>query len=187
MRKVFLYILLIICGAAKAQNIALYFELIPEDLVLYMNAESRKSKIDTLSTDYLSMHTSGISTLDIKMLPLTNDSTNILTVIESVETEGTIDSSIKFYTTTWSKLPTEKYFPVPEYKDFYKENDSISLDEFSKLCIPFIVSYRFAGEGIIATIDPEKYLPVETYQKLSPAFARKHMIYLWNDDKWYKQ
>lgn len=187
MKKLFLFIIYIMCANAQAQNLALYFELIPEELVTFIKPEMRRSRIDTISDNFLSMHTSKISTLDIKMIPIVSDTTNILTVIQSVETVGTIDSSIKFYTNTWSRLPLEKYFSAPTYEDFYQANDSVSLEEFSKFCIPFLVSYKFEGENIVASIDPEKYLPVEQYKKISPAFTKKPVTYIWSkEERWDK-
>ena len=184
MRKYFLFILIIMCANVKAQNLALYFELIPEELVPFMNLETRKNRIDTISDRFLSMHTSNISTLSIKMMPIERDTTNILTVIKSVETVGTIDSSIRFYTTTWSKLPMSNYFSAPTYKDFYQPNDSVSLEEFSTYCIPFILNYKFDGETLVANIDPEKYLPTETFKKIAPAFTGKPVTYIWKDERW---
>ena len=184
MRKIFFLTLFIICFNAKSQNLSFYFDLIPEELVPFLNIESRKNRIDTISDRFLSMHTTNISTLSIKMMPVERDTTNILTVIQSVETVGTTDSNIKFYTTTWSKLPRNNYFNVPTYKDFYQQNDDVSLEEFTTYCIPLLVKYAFVDETIQATIDPEKYLPTETYKKISPALTKKPVIYIWKNDRW---
>ena len=189
----------------NAQNLAFYFELIPEAQLPHLKTDLLKGMIglyelgqrpaqvpnllngvcvlDTLSDTYLSMHTSTVSTLSIKMLEQKADTTSILAVVKSVKAVGTNDSSISFFTNTWSKLATEQYFDIPSAHSFYQPNDTVSLEEFSNFCIPLIIEYKIDGDTISATIDPEKYLPEEVYQKISPALSKDAVKYVWDGSR----
>lgn len=192
------FMLFVVNITMKAQNLAFYFELIPEAQLPHLKPEMRKGMVgiyelgqrpakvpnllggtcvlDSLTNDYLSMHTSDVSTLSIKMIEQKSDSTSILAVIHTVKTVGTYDSSINFFTNTWSKLDNNKYFSTPTHADFYKQNDTVSLEEFTKYCIPLIIKYEFEGNGIKATIDPEKYLPVEVFEKIKEGVNREFTL-----------
>ena len=207
MRKAILSLCLVLASTfgLNAQNLAFYFELIPESQLPHLKADLLKGMIglyelgqrpaqvpnllngvcvlDTLSDTYLSMHTSTVSTLSIKMLEQKADTTSILAVVKSVKAVGTTDSSISFFTNTWSKLATEQYFDIPSAHSFYQPNDTVSLEEFSNFCIPLIIEYKIDGDTISATIDPEKYLPEEVYQKISPALSKDAVRYVWDGSR----
>ena len=196
--------LLIANTTMKAQNLAFYFELIPEEQLPHLKPDMRKGMVglyelgerparvpnllkgvcvlDTLSDSYLSMHTSGISTLAVKMLESKVDSTEILAVMHNVEATGTLDSSLEFFTKTWSQLDGAQRIDTPTIADFYKQNADVTLEDFGRYCTPLLVSYRMDGETLVASIDPEKYLPKEVYEKIAPALSDKQVKYKWNKE-----
>lgn len=199
------FVFLVSLTTVKAQNLAFYFELIPEEQLPHLKPDMRKGMVglyelgerparvpnllngvcilDTLSNDYLSMHTSTVSTLDIKMLESQTDSTEILIALHTVKAAGTEDSSIDFFTKTWSRLDPVRRISTPTASDFYRPNDTLTLEEFSRYCIPLLISYKIDGDSLIASIDPEKYLPKEIYEKISPAFTGKQVRYSWMKER----
>ena len=207
MRKaiISLCIILAAIGCTHAQNLAFYFELIPEAQLPHLKAEMLKGLLglyqlgqrpaqvpnqlngvcvlDTLSDSYLSMHTSKVSTLSVKMLEHKADTTSILAVVRSVKAVGTTDSSLNFFSSTWSQLPTSRFIDLPTAKDFYRTNDKVSLDDFSKYCIPLIIEYKIDGDTITAAIDPEKYLPKEVFLQISPALTPNAVSYVWDGNR----
>lgn len=196
MKKFMIILAVLMTGVccSHAQSLSVYFELIPEAQLPILRADMRKGMVgmyelgqrpakvpnllngtcvlDTLSDTYLSMHTTDVSTLSIKMLPMKVDSCNVLAVVHTVKVEGTEDSTIDFFTNTWSKLDGDKYFTRPTARDFYQPNDSVTADELEKLCHPVLISYTLEGEHVKATLDPEKYLPKELFQKIKPALKK---------------
>lgn len=190
---------------ASAQNIDFYFELIPEAQLPHLKPDLRKGMVglyqlgqparvpnmlggtcmlDTLSTDFLSMHTTNVSTLSIKMFENKADTTSILAVVHTVQAAGTFDSTISFFTNTWSLLPTARFIELPTVKDFYLSNDKVSLDEFSRFCIPLLICYKLDDDKIIASIDPEKYLPEEVFKQIAPAIKPQPITYKWNGSRY---
>lgn len=190
---------------ASAQNIDFYFELIPEAQLPHLKPDLRKGMVglyqlgqparvpnmlggtcmlDTLSTDFLSMHTTNVSTLSIKMFENKADTTSILAVVHTVQAAGTFDSTISFFTNTWSLLPTARFIELPTAKDFYLSNDKVSLDEFSRFCIPLLICYKLDDDKIIASIDPEKYLPEEVFKQIAPALKPQTITYKWNGSRY---
>lgn len=202
----FITIIVVCLNNVKAQNLAFYFELIPEAELPHLKPDLRKGMVglyelgqrpaqvpnllngicvlDTLSNDFLSMHSSDASTLTIKMLENKVDTTSILAVVHSVKTLGTNDSNIAFFTNTWSKIATERFIELPSLKDFYKQNDKVSFEEFSKYCIPLLISYSIEDEKLIATIDPEKYLTVEIYKQISSAINFDPIVFVWDGNRY---
>ena len=209
LKYIVLFVFFMVNITMNAQNLALYFELIPDAHLSHLKPDLRKGMVgmyelgqrparvpdmlggicvlDTLSNDYLSMHTSDVSTLSIKMHQCENDSINLLVVVKTVKVAGSTDSGINFFTNTWSKLESSKYIDVPTVSDFYVTNEEVSLDEFSRFCIPLLITYKFNDDNSLsATIDPEKYLPVEIYKKISPAFSKKPVTYIWDGNRYQK-
>lgn len=209
MKKLAIFVLLCATTALNSQNLAFYFELIPEAQLPHMKPDMRKGMIglyelgtrpaqvpnllngvcvlDTLSDDYLSMHTSKVSTLTIKMLSVESDSCSILTVVHTVKAAGTEDSSINFFTNTWSKLDATRFFEAPTAKDFFVENDNLSFEEFSHICIPLLLSYSFHADTLSAQLDPEKYLSKEDYKKISPALRKEPVTYSWDGTRYRRK
>lgn len=202
--KYIFLVLLIANTTMKAQNLAFYFELIPEEQLPHLKPDMRKGMVglyelgerparvpnllkgvcvlDTLSNSYLSMHTSNISTLAVKMLESKVDSTEILAVMHTVEATGTLDSSLEFFTKTWSRLDATLRINAPTAADFYRLNADVTLEDFGQYCKPLLVSYRMEEETLVASIDPEKYLPKEVYEKIAPALSDKQVRYKWNKE-----
>lgn len=192
----------------RAQNLAFYFELIPDAQLPHLRTDMRKGMVgmyelgqrpsrvpntfngvcvlDTLSDDYLSMHTSDVSLLTIKMMENKVDTSSMLVVLHTVKTVGTYDSSIAFFTNTWSRLNSAKYFTAPSIADFYVENEKISLEDFSRFCMPYLISYEIDNDTLIAKIDPEKYLPKEVYEKVQPGLGQTSITYRWDGGKYVR-
>jgi len=210
MKKILLLsFIFIFAFGIKAQNLAFYFELIPEAQLPHLRADMRKGMVgmyelgqrparvpntfngicvlDTLSNDYLSMHTSDVSLLTIKMMENKADTSNILVVLHTVKAAGTLDSSINFFTSTWSKLNGATFFTVPTANDFYLENDKITIEDFSRFCMPLMISYEIDNDTLKAKIDPEKYLPKEVFEKIQPGLKSDPLIYQWNGIQYEKQ
>lgn len=117
--------------------------------------------LDSIADGYLRLHPTTGSLLEAR---LQSDST--IDVILSVDVLGTRDSQHRRYDCSWQKLPVDRR---PDASHFYCANDSIDADTFGQLLQPLLISMEFDADGQIAySIDPEKYLPKETYQRIRP-------------------
>lgn len=78
------------------------------------------SWIETLKPDYISVHLSEVSSLQIKLLPLKGSGLPLVMTVYTIDDgNGTADSTVSFYDNSMRPLPTGKYLKTPDPKDFY--------------------------------------------------------------------
>lgn len=193
---------------AAQSDITSAFIAMPDSLLVTLNAELRASLMElpdsstltvqniagdpverlSLSDDYLSIRTSEAGTLEIKLLPLVNN-TNIIGVITTVCGRA-CDSSIDFYTTTWQPLSKESLFPQKEKEWFLSKSADPNLQEvknaFAPLDMtPIKLSFSPNNTDIKAKYEIKKYLSKDDYKKLEPYLAKDSHILYW-DKQSYK-
>ncbi len=134
------------------------------------------------SEDFISLQTSKIGTMQIKLLPLVNN-TQILGVITTVC--GTAcDSRIDFYTTDWKPL-TQSIFPKVTKDNFLKididHNSEAFQNAYATLDMtPVKLSFSAADKNIKAVYDIKSYLSVDDYKLISPFLKDAPLIYTWD-------
>ena len=196
MRKMFL-ILLVLCGmlsSASAQNMRALFLDAP-DAVLPMlprnvrvdcvdfveagmsypvsNVFDGKSVLKTLTDDYLLLQTTGISTVEMKILPF--GESFIVCVVNSVSAEAT-DSRIAFYDRNWEKIDTESYFTAPSINDFLSGADEKIID----MCDIYLVSLKLDADdtSLVAEYTMPDYMNSEDAAKVCSVLRK--IVYRWN-------
>lgn len=85
---------------------------------LVRDAMDGEVALDTLSEDFLQLRTSPVSTLQLRLLQ-TTDNTTLVALIESVEANGWV-SSIRFFNERWTQQHWLD-FPVPTVRQFLGE------------------------------------------------------------------
>ena len=116
----YILLLLIICPLAKAQDMATVFTNMPDEYVPHLESAWRKDLIDLYNTgksaslkntmngtsallklteNYLLLQSTERSTIEIKLLPLINN-TSIVCMITTVNAP-IADSRVAFFTTEW--------------------------------------------------------------------------------------
>lgn len=79
--------------------------------------------LDTLTSDYLHLTLTPVSTLEMKLLPM-NDSLQVVAMVHTVAGPSK-DSSIRFFTADWKKeLPASTIISYPSMKDYLVKNES---------------------------------------------------------------
>ena len=196
MRKIFL-ILLVLCGmlsSASAQNMRALFLDAP-DAVLPMlprnvrvdcvdfveagmsypvsNVFDGKSVLKTLTDDYLLLQTTGISTVEMKILPF--GESFIVCVVNSVSAEAT-DSRIAFYDRNWEKIDTELYFTAPSINNFLSGADEKIID----MCDIYLVSLKLDADdtSLVAEYTMPDYMNSEDAAKVRSVLRK--IVYRWN-------
>ncbi len=146
MKKTLLLSLFALCGIVlRAQsNVAHckeWFQSMPDSLLPLVNGNARQAlthayelhtpalttdametalKIDTLTSDYLRLQTSEISTLQLRLLH-TTDSVPLIAVIRTVMAPAR-HSTIAFYNAQWQRLHWVE-FPCPTVQEFLGNSD----------------------------------------------------------------
>ena len=131
--------LLALCGL-RAQDMASLFTAMPNQYIPQLDDAWRKDLVElyrsgkearlkntmngystllNLTDDYLCLRTTDRSEVEMKLLPLVNN-TFVICMVTTVE--GPVaDSRIAFFTTDWASLPTADLLSLPEGTWYFKE------------------------------------------------------------------
>ncbi|MCD7933203.1 MAG: DUF3256 family protein [Tannerellaceae bacterium] len=188
---------------AKAQDMSRYFIDIPDRLLPQLEAEWRKdlidlykegkearlqnliggeSSIEKLTDDYLLLRSSSRGTVEMKLLPLVNN-THIICMITTVD--GPVaDSRIDFFTTEWTPLEASGLYTPVTGEWFRKEN--ITPDEegeyYLKRLDMDLIRYTLSPDNqtLTAYYTTPLYLSREEREKVLPYLKNEPKIYSWN-------
>ncbi|GAB6012074.1 DUF3256 family protein [Viscerimonas tarda] len=206
MKKLSLLLLFtVVVWPLQAQNISSIFLSAPDDVLFGMDASSKnlllanpndtvvvevasalngKVKRLGISDDFIALETSSVGALQLKLLPLINNS-QIVCVVNTVCGKS-CDSRIRFYTTDWSPLEnTTALFPQLNADSFIKPDVDRTSDDFRNasvaLDLPVIkLELNATDTAINACLDIESYLSEEDYEKIKPFLIDSPKVFNWD-------
>ncbi|QIK54654.1 DUF3256 family protein [Dysgonomonas sp. HDW5B] len=204
MKKIFFILFLLITGLVQAQNISPLVIAMPDDMLIGITLDQRKLLIapendttdisvvnavgDTVkrlgfSEDFISLQTSKVGNLQVKLLPLVNN-TQIIGVITTV-CGPACGSRINFYTTDWQPLAQSDLFPETSKESFIKNgvdrNSEAFLNAYATLDMtPVKLSFSATDRNVSAVYDIKKYLSKEDYEQLLPFLKEVPVTYTWD-------
>lgn len=197
-----LLVCMAVCGA-KAQDMAPLFAAMPDALAPQLEDAWRKDLIDLynagkeaklkntmngfsilqkLTSDYLLLQVSDNSTIELKLLPLVND-TEIIGMITTVSGPAP-DSRIAFYSTDWKPLEALDLFTPPSGDWFIKEGVEKSgeayLHAVSMLDMD-LIRYSFSPDDstLTATYTTPLYLSEKDRESVLPYLRETPKVYSW--------
>jgi len=192
MKKIIFIITLFATISVSAQNIGEVFLTMPEDIIFGLEAAGKEKLVsnhnDTtgivvdrgvlgemgrlaISDDFISLQTSEAGTIQIKLLPLINDS-KIICVVKTV-CGRMCDSQIQFYTTKWMPIPQGDLFPKKDKDWFIRSDVDRSSQDFQNAYAaldmnPIVITLSAGDTSLEATYDIENYLTDDDYKKIEP-------------------
>jgi hypothetical protein len=146
------------------------------------NTMTGYSKLLKLTDDYLLLQVTERSTIEIKRLPLVNN-TYILCVITTVE--GPVaDSRVTFYTTEWQPLGSSRLFTPVKAEDFIKEG--VGREAVSRLDID-LIRYQLSPDDqtLTATYTSPLYLHTKERDELLPFLKDTPQVYTWDKSSFH--
>lgn len=192
--------------STKAQDIAALVVTMPDNMTIGVTVDQKKelavAEIDSIekkvfvinavgdsierlaySDDYISLKTSDAGTLQIKLLPLVNN-TNIVGVITTV-CGDLCDSRIDFYTTSWQPLDKSTLFPTINKDSFLKKDIDRNSVDYVNASAPVDltpVTYNFSEKDKNITVEYqlENYLAADDYKAIQPYLNTEPKIFEWN-------
>lgn len=203
-RYIFLLLLCLCTLYTKAQDIKTFFVQIPDaylpqletawrkDLVeLYLQGKDARlqntmggySRLQELTDDYLLLQVTERSSIELKKLPLINN-TYIICMVTTVEGPAA-DSRIAFYTTGWELLGSSALFTPATAGWFISENADTDSDAFKDAVARLDVSlikYRLNPDAptLTATYTAPLYLSKEERKKIIPFLKEHPKVYTWD-------
>lgn len=187
---------------AFAQDISSIFSNMPNDVMFELNADN-KSKLTSKIADttkvsietplgtieriaanesYMALKTSKDGTLQIKLLPLINNS-KIICVVKTVCGKA-CDSNIRFFTTDWTSLPGS-LFPQKTGDWFLCETADKESEAFKNATAgldmnPIKLTLSENDNTIVAEYEIESYLSKEDFEKIKPFISSSSKSFNWD-------
>jgi hypothetical protein len=203
--KQYILIIAICLGAlgAQAQEMKTLFTNMPDSLIPQLESAWRKDLIDlyntgkearlqntmngyskllTLTSDYALLQATERTTMELKSLPLVNN-TYIICMITTID--GPVsDSRVAFYTTDWKLLESENLLtPVAGswfVKDGADTNSDAYQDALARLDMD-LIKYQLSpdNQNLTATYTTPLYLSESERSKVLPFLKDSPRIYTW--------
>lgn len=204
MKRLILFILFFACvTGVKAQKMDALFVAMPNRYIPQLDDAWRKDLIDLynsgkearlkntmagfstlekLTSDYLLLQTTERSTVEMKLLPLVNN-TYVICMITTVKGPAP-DSRVEFFTTDWEPLSSSDLFTPVTAEWFIKEDtDRNSLDfiEAASRLDMDLIHYTLSPDDLTltATYATPLYLEKEAQEKIKPFLKENPRIYHW--------
>ena len=211
-------------SVSSYEIIAKAFRLIPDrdldiltkpvrqDMVIYMENDSIYkarniytgfSWIEKMTPDYMSVHLTDVSNLQIKRLSTKKAGNPLIMTIYTIAGDSdTADSTIKFYTladpasgdATLTELPLKKYFKLPDPKCFYdmkaggkdSSKDKMTLKDILEEMPFHTVAYTISPDSdqLTGYLTMSNYLTLESRKLIDP-YIRPELKWYW-DGKSFK-
>ena len=151
------------------------------------NRFGQTSEMKKLTDDYLFLQASSASTIEMKLLPVT-DTTQVICVVRTYMAPAA-DSDVSFYDTTWKELPANQFLALPEETQFYKATqNSAQADSLKNLRISadmYLLKAELSEKDttLSFTYTTPDYMDKETARKLNPFLLDKPLTYRWTNGK----
>ncbi len=159
------------------------------------NRFDKQSEMTKLTTDYISMQLSEISSFEMKLLPI-NDSIQIICTVQTVCSEA-CDSHIKFYTNQWESLKSSDYLSLPGKTDFIRDVISVhdtdtsnkKREELYKEADMLLMHATLSDSLNILTFryTTPQYMSKESAERLSPFIKKNEILYEWANGKFIRK
>jgi hypothetical protein len=137
---------------------------------------------EAYGNDYLRLQTSKIGTLQLKLLPVSEDSV-VVCLIKTV-CGNVCDSHISFYTSEWKKLDKEAFLPTISAEIFLNSSQKKSKNDKYAVSLPDIypisASFSETGTDLTLRFHYEDRLTDEQVQKLKPLLKGDSVVLKWD-------
>lgn len=203
--KRYIYIL-ILCMCAlsiKAQDMKVVFIAMPDSFIPQLESAWRKDLVDLYETskearlkntmngysqlmkltgDYLLLQTTERSMVEMKLLPLVNN-THIICMVTTVDAPVS-DSRINFYTTEWEPLAVSDLFSPVSADWFIKEDIDKTSNEYKDAMARLdmdLIKYQLNADNqtLEAVYTTPLYLNKEERAKITPFLKENPKVYTW--------
>jgi hypothetical protein len=132
--------------------------------------------------DFLKIKTSSRGTLQIKLLPLINN-TKIVCVVKTVCGQA-CDSQIQFYSTEWNPIESEPLLPHLSAEMFFDRSQKNNIDFEKALRLidmePIKAEFKGGSDDLTLILDYESYVSAENVELIKSFIKQDSITLRWN-------
>lgn len=157
----------------------------PETAVI-INMFGGLSELRLMTDNFVDVQISAVSTLQIKVLPLKDGGSVVMTIYTTGKPGETQDSEIAFYDAALRPLQTSKFFKAPRLADFFDTKGyKTNMKEIQQMLPFYTVVYTASpdNDGLTARLTYSDRLTVED-QKLIELLIKPNITYNWKKGKY---
>ena len=134
------------------------------------------------SDTFLSIKTSEVGTMQIKILPLINN-TQIIVLIKTV-CSGVCDSDIRFFTNEWKEIDKKSILPTITPQVFFDQKE-LNTPEFKWTVsqidmFPLQFQFKNGSNNLQVKFDIANHLAALDFAKIEPFLVKETIDLLWN-------
>lgn len=200
MHHLILLFFLFLSTFAQAQQVGDLFKAMPPELLpgvsegnkTMLLVDSGKTTVpyplgeivkEAYGNDYLRLQTSKIGTLQLKLLPVSEDSI-VVCLIKTV-CWSVCDSHISFYTSEWKKLDKDAFLPTISAEIFLNSSQKKSENDKYAVSLPDIypisATFNETGTDLTLTFHYKERLAEEQIQQLEPLLKGNSVVLAWKN------
>ena len=145
-----------------------------------------KSEMKVLTNDYLYIEYTKSSSVEMKLLPVT-DTTDVLCMVTTVK--ATVDDShVAFFSEGWVPLSASTFLTTPQMQDFFTEERSDSAMMAYKKIDVFFKTYALSADEATITcrLSALDYLTKADASELRSYILSPEIIYSWKNGSFVK-
>ncbi len=149
------------------------------------------SELKVLTSDYLQLQVTSVSTLQLKLLSV-NDSTQVIFAVETFRGPAS-DSHLSVYNSNWKPLAVADYMEaLPVQTDFLLTSDTIDVekrDAALRYADLFLMEANLdAGTAELKfTYTTPDYMDKESANELRPYLVAEPLKYVWQSGRFVRQ
>lgn len=148
------------------------------------NAMEGLSRLVSVTDDYLKVQLTPVTTLQLKVLKMKNNSDIVVSVYTIGDSGHASDSDLKVFDSNMNELNPKKYFRIPEVSDFFNvgTEGKKKMKEIEEL-VPFpTIEYSLSGENgdLSAHLTVGTFMGKEDYDVIHRYEIPGGLLYQWN-------
>lgn len=151
------------------------------------NTLEGESYLIAVKPDYLKLQLTAVSTLELKVVRSKKGGDIVVSVYTISGDSQAPDSDIKFFDANMKELPRDKYFRLPDLKDFFEiPKGSVTTMKELKQMIPFPTIEYFLSPGsdeIKAKLTVGTFMDKDDYN-IMKLFLKPEIFFRWNGSKY---
>lgn len=145
------------------------------------NRFGNSAELKVLTTDFLEMQLTAVSTMKLKLLPL-KDSINVVCMVKTACAPA-CDSEIRFFDTSWTELDASDFLQIPSEEVFYQSLDSLKALQIKPEMLMMEASLSPDNFSLVFENTTLQVMNEEEREKILPYLRKEPLVMEWKEGR----